>query len=161
MAWRENGGTLRKEVHAGSCIFFMFGLFRSSIRRQINIHLYSGHIYAFTGVLKSNLVMQVTWHMQVQPNFNAKKWQWLLATFSFVIYFKDVHEKWCQNHQRQAYTCTWWRHMNWGGKWSCQAREEFFFCSCLSGITWLPMLFSCIQFPFVCGCGTRVRVWSS
>lgn len=22
-------------------------------------------------------------------------------------------KKWCQKHQRQAYTCTWWRHMNW------------------------------------------------
>ena len=40
---------------------------------------------------------------------------------TFIIYFKDVHVKWCQKHQRQAYTCTWWRHMNW---WVYGAVEE-------------------------------------
>lgn len=109
--------------------------------------------------------MQVTWAMQVDRNHNTKKWPWLLTTF--IVYFKDVHVKWCQKHQRQAYTCKWWRHVNWwvyGGL--LRKRRVPLFCLLstfhkyskgISGITWPFMLFSCIPFLAVCGCRTRER----
>lgn len=49
---------------------------------------------------------------KMKKKMKGKKWPWLCTMF--LIYFKDVHVKWCQ-YQRRAYTQ--WRHMKQWGAW--------------------------------------------
>lgn len=68
------------------------------------------YLYVFSN-LPCHRQIQMMW-VRTKWHHEGKKMPWLCTMF--LIYFKDVHVKWCW-YQRQAYT--WWRHMKQWSAW--------------------------------------------
>lgn len=103
----------------------------------------------------------MAWVMQVQQNHNTKKWPWLSTNIYHL--FQRCPCKMMSKTSEAGIHMYMMKAHELMGVWGCRGREEilFFFISCplltntVRGITWPFMLFSCIQFLFVCGCRTK------
>lgn len=111
----------------------------------------------------SNLVMQMAWVMHVEQNHNTKKMS--MTSNNFYHLFQRCPWK-MMSKTSEAGIHTYMMKAQTDGCMGLSSNGRVpFFCCLLStfhkdssrGITWPFMLFSCIQFLFVCGCRRRMR----